>query len=85
MQSDEFSGRERSFFLLYGELNRSRVLKRGIQKEILDPLRLDILEGKFYEGQTIRVDAKNGAVEKKKGAEEEKAINAVARRSQRRS
>jgi ATP-dependent Clp protease ATP-binding subunit ClpB len=37
-------------------------LKRAIQKEILDPLSLDILEGKFHEGQTIRVDAKNDAL-----------------------
>jgi hypothetical protein len=54
----KFQARERSFFLPYGELNRSRLLKRVIQKEILDPLRLDILEGQFHEGQTIRVDAK---------------------------
>ena len=33
-------------------------LKRAIQKEILDPLSMEILEGKFREGQTIRVDAK---------------------------
>ena len=53
-----YQARERSFFLPYGELNRSRLLKRVIQKEILDPLSLDILEGEFHEDQTIRVDAK---------------------------
>ena len=40
----------------------ARPLKRAIQKEILDPLSMDILEGKFREGQTIRVDARNGAL-----------------------
>ena len=29
-------------------------------KEILDPLSLQILEGKFHEGQTIRVDERQG-------------------------
>ncbi|MFN2474790.1 MAG: ATP-dependent chaperone ClpB [Chthoniobacterales bacterium] len=38
----------------------ARPLKRAIQRFILDPLSLDILEGKFREGQTIRVDAKDG-------------------------
>ncbi|MGI8437520.1 MAG: ATP-dependent chaperone ClpB [Chthoniobacterales bacterium] len=38
----------------------ARPLKRAIQKQILDPLSLDILEGKFREGQTIRVDAADG-------------------------
>jgi hypothetical protein len=30
---------------------------------ILDPLSIDILEGKVREGQTIHVEAKNGALE----------------------
>ena len=38
----------------------ARPLKRAIQKEILDPLSLQILEGKFHEGQTIRVDERDG-------------------------
>jgi len=54
MQSDEFSDKRE---------NRSRLFKRVIQKEMLDPLRRDILEGEFHEGQTIRIDAKNGALE----------------------
>ena len=41
----------------------ARPLKRTIQKEILDPLSIDILEGKIREGQTIRVNAKDGALE----------------------
>lgn len=31
-----------------------------MQKQILDPLSLQILAGKFHEGQTIRVDANDG-------------------------
>ena len=41
----------------YDPVYGARPLKRAIQKEILDPLSMDILEGKFREGQTIRVDA----------------------------
>ncbi len=47
----------------YDPVYGARPLKRTIQKEILDPLSLDILEGKFHEGQRIRVDAKDGALE----------------------
>jgi ATP-dependent Clp protease ATP-binding subunit ClpB len=41
----------------------ARPLKRAIQREVLDPLSMDLLEGKFHEGQTIRVDAPNGSLE----------------------
>ncbi|MDQ6809957.1 MAG: AAA family ATPase, partial [Verrucomicrobiota bacterium] len=40
----------------------ARPLKRTIQKEILDPLSLDLLEGKFREGDTIAVDVLNGSL-----------------------
>ena len=43
----------------YDPVYGARPLKRAIQKYILDPLSLDILEGKFHEGQTIRIDVKN--------------------------
>jgi ATP-dependent Clp protease ATP-binding subunit ClpB len=46
----------------YDPVYGARPLKRAIQKHILDPLSLDILEGKFHEGQTIRADAKDGAL-----------------------
>ncbi|HEY1769473.1 MAG TPA: AAA family ATPase [Chthoniobacterales bacterium] len=46
----------------YDPVYGARPLKRAIQKEILDPLSLQILEGKFHEGDTIRVDAKDGAL-----------------------
>jgi ATP-dependent Clp protease ATP-binding subunit ClpB len=44
----------------YDPVYGARPLKRAIQKEILDPLSLQILEGKVREGQTVKVDAKNG-------------------------
>jgi ATP-dependent Clp protease ATP-binding subunit ClpB len=44
----------------YDPVYGARPLKRAIQKYILDPLSLDILAGKFHEGQTIRVDEKDG-------------------------
>jgi ATP-dependent Clp protease ATP-binding subunit ClpB len=47
----------------YDPVYGARPLRRTIQKEILDPLSIDILEGKVHEGQTVRVDAKNGALE----------------------
>ena len=46
----------------YDPVYGARPLKRAIQKQILDPLSLDILERKFHEGQTIRADAKNGTI-----------------------
>ncbi|HEY5741145.1 MAG TPA: ATP-dependent Clp protease ATP-binding subunit ClpC, partial [Terrimicrobiaceae bacterium] len=35
----------------------ARPLKRVIQREILDPLSLDILDGKFHEGDSVTIDA----------------------------
>jgi ATP-dependent Clp protease ATP-binding subunit ClpB len=47
----------------YDPVYGARPLKRAIQRKILDPLSIDILEGKVREGQTVHVDAKNGALE----------------------
>src|SRR5438105_9117877 len=47
----------------YDPVYGARPLRRTIQKEILDPLSIDILEGKVREGQTIHIDAKKGALE----------------------
>jgi ATP-dependent Clp protease ATP-binding subunit ClpB len=47
----------------YDPVYGARPLRRTIQKEILDPLSIDILEGKVREGQTVHIDAKNGALE----------------------
>ena len=46
----------------YDAVYGARPLRRTIQKEILDPLSIDILEGKVREGQTVHVDARNGAL-----------------------
>ena len=46
----------------YDPVYGARPLRRTIQKEILDPLSIDILEGKVREGQTVHVDAKNGSL-----------------------
>src|SRR6195256_5058971 len=46
----------------YDPVYGARPLRRTIQKEMLDPLSIGILEGKVREGQTIHVDAKNGAL-----------------------
>jgi ATP-dependent Clp protease ATP-binding subunit ClpB len=43
----------------YDPVYGARPLKRAIQKHILDPLSLEILEGKIREGQTIKVDVKD--------------------------
>src|SRR5712692_2948325 len=47
----------------YDPVYGARPLKRAIQKDILDPLSIDILEGKVHEGETVHVDAKNGGLE----------------------
>ncbi len=44
----------------YDPVYGARPLKRTIQREILDPLSLQILEGKIHEGQIVRVDAEDG-------------------------
>ena len=46
----------------YDPVYGARPLKRAIQKDILDPLSMDLLEGKFHEGQTIRVDVGDDGV-----------------------
>jgi ATP-dependent Clp protease ATP-binding subunit ClpB len=40
----------------------ARPLKRTIQRQLLDPLALKVLEGEFGEGDTIRVDASGGGL-----------------------
>ncbi len=40
----------------------ARPLKRVIQRRILDPLSLDLLEGRFKDGDTIVIDADNGGL-----------------------
>ncbi len=40
----------------------ARPLKRAIQREVLDPLALSVLEGNFREGDTVVVDAEGGEI-----------------------
>ena len=47
----------------YDPVYGARPLKRVIQRDLLNPLSLDILEGKFREGQTVKVHEKNGKLE----------------------
>ena len=59
------SDRARAFIAREGfdPVYGARPLKRAIQREILDPLSMQILEGKIVEGQTIQVDEKNGTLD----------------------
>jgi ATP-dependent Clp protease ATP-binding subunit ClpB len=41
----------------------ARPLKRAIQREVLDPLALRVLEGEFREGDTVSVDASGGRIQ----------------------
>ncbi len=45
----------------------ARPLKRAIQREVLDPLALKVLEGEFREGDTVVVDGRDGRVVLRKG------------------
>jgi ATP-dependent Clp protease ATP-binding subunit ClpB len=44
----------------YDPVYGARPLKRVLQRELLDPLALDILDGKFHEGNVIEVDERDG-------------------------
>jgi ATP-dependent Clp protease ATP-binding subunit ClpB len=46
----------------YDPVYGARPLKRAIQRDLLDPLSLEILAGKFHEGQTITADAPDGKI-----------------------
>jgi ATP-dependent Clp protease ATP-binding subunit ClpB len=50
----------------YDPVYGARPLKRAIQREILDPLSLEILNGRFKEGDRIEVDEKDGEIAFKK-------------------
>jgi ATP-dependent Clp protease ATP-binding subunit ClpB len=44
----------------YDPVYGARPLKRAIQKHLLDPLSLDVLEGNFAEGDVIEAEAEGG-------------------------
>ena len=47
----------------YDPVYGARPLKRAIQRELLDPLSLELLEGRFAEGDTVQVNAKGERLE----------------------
>jgi ATP-dependent Clp protease ATP-binding subunit ClpB len=51
----------------------ARPLKRAIQREVLDPLAVRVLQGEFKEGDLVRVDASAGTLSFKKA---ERAVHA---------
>jgi len=51
----------------------ARPLKRTVQKEILNPLAMKILEGQFTEGDTVEVDVEDGRLAFRKLIEAEAA------------
>ena len=50
------------FELMLPRQGLEQVHSGNIQREILDPLSIDILEGKVREGRTVHVNAKDGAM-----------------------
>jgi ATP-dependent Clp protease ATP-binding subunit ClpB len=46
----------------YDPVYGARPLKRAIQRDLLDPLSMEILAGRFLEGQTITADARDGKI-----------------------
>ena len=50
----------------YDPIYGARPLKRIIQRDILNPLSMEILEGRFLEGDTIEADTGNGKLEFRK-------------------
>ena len=58
----ELSDKARAFLARegYDPAYGARPLKRVIQQKILDPLSMEILDGKIHEGQTIVADASGG-------------------------
>jgi ATP-dependent Clp protease ATP-binding subunit ClpB len=47
----------------YDPMYGARPLKRTIQRRVLDPLAMRVLEGEFHEGDVIRIDAPRGELE----------------------
>jgi ATP-dependent Clp protease ATP-binding subunit ClpB len=46
----------------YDPVYGARPLKRVVQRRLQDPIAMAILEGRFHEGETIDVDAKDGVL-----------------------
>jgi ATP-dependent Clp protease ATP-binding subunit ClpB len=72
-KAKEFLGNE-GFDPVYG----ARPLKRAIQRRILDPLSLELLEGHFRDGDTILADAQDGRIVFSKTTAPAEAVPATA-------
>jgi ATP-dependent Clp protease ATP-binding subunit ClpB len=60
----------------------ARPLKRAIQQHLLNPLAVAVLEGRFHPGETVRVDARDGALVLEPGAPRDAVVaGAGGRRS----
>jgi ATP-dependent Clp protease ATP-binding subunit ClpB len=46
----------------YDPVYGARPLKRTIQRRVLDPLALGVLQGEFSEGDLVRLEVENGAL-----------------------
>ena len=60
----ELSAKARAYLAKegYDPAYGARPLKRVIQQKILDPLSMEILDGRIHEGQTIKADVSEGAL-----------------------
>jgi ATP-dependent Clp protease ATP-binding subunit ClpB len=47
----------------YDPMYGARPLKRAIQREVLDPLAMRVLQGEFKEGDAVRIDASGGQLQ----------------------
>jgi len=61
----------------YDPVYGARPLKRTIQKRILDPLAMEVLQGHFHEGDTVLVDNEAGHLVFRKAEEREPELAAV--------
>ncbi len=59
----------------YDPVFGARPLKRALQKLVIDPLAVGILEGRFAPGDTVHVTAKNGELEMSTAGEPAEAIH----------
>jgi ATP-dependent Clp protease ATP-binding subunit ClpB len=78
--SIEFTDRARQMLIDegYDPVYGARPLKRTIQRRVLDPLALQVLEGTFREGDTIRVDAGGDGLTFEAASRDEPAVAATA-------
>jgi ATP-dependent Clp protease ATP-binding subunit ClpB len=61
----ELSGRAKDLLIEegYDPTYGARPLKRTIQRRVLDPLAMRVLQGEFREGDVVRIDVRGGDLE----------------------